>query len=80
MGKNNFLPKCLFLLKNDFLTMLFLFFFHTKQVGWLGLEKYGKFHTFLFFIFEGFPYIEKSFLLNMYMIAGYQSQSLTILT
>ena len=35
--------------------MLFLFFFHTKRVGWVGFEKYGKFHTFLFFIFEGFP-------------------------
>ena len=24
-------------------------------MGWVGFVKYGKFHTFLFFIFEGFP-------------------------
>ena len=22
------------------------FFFHTRQVGWVGFGKYGKFHTF----------------------------------
>ena len=36
MGKNNFLPKGLFLLKNDFETMLFLFFFALcKWGGWV---------------------------------------------
>ena len=49
MGKNNFLPKCLFLLKNEFETMLFLFFFRTLQVGWVGFQKCGKFCTFFFF-------------------------------
>ena len=46
--------------------MLFLFFFHTKRVGWVGFEKYGKFHTFyIFFIFEGFPYTETVTSLSM---------------
>ena len=36
--------------------MLFLLFVHTWRVGWVGFEKYGKFHTFLFFIFDAFPY------------------------
>ena len=26
--------------------MLFLFFFHNRQVGWVGFGKYGKFNTF----------------------------------
>ena len=42
---------------NDFQTMLFSFFPYLG-LGWvgLGLEKYGQFHTFLFFIFYSFPY------------------------
>ena len=37
-GKNNILPKCLFLLKKWFLDHV-LFFFHTRWVGWVGLGK-----------------------------------------
>ena len=33
--------------------MLFLFFFHTLRVGWVGFEKCGKFR--IFFFFETFP-------------------------
>ena len=55
MGKNKFLPKCLFLLKNDFWTMLFYFFFQNRWVG-------GKFYTFLFFIFDTFPYLKNRYL------------------
>ena len=78
MGKNNFLPKCLFLLKNDFETMLFLFFFYTKRVGWVGFEKFGKFHTFLFLflkasIMEEFKKIDLTVavLINMVAIITY---------
>ena len=54
MGKNNFLPKCLFLLKNDFKIMLFFIFFSIlgKWGGWV-LERMEN--SILFFI-EGFPY------------------------
>ena len=45
MGKNNFLPKYLFLLKNDFQTMLFLFF-HIIQEGLGVLERMENFNFF----------------------------------
>ena len=43
MGKNNFLPKCLFLLKNDFYTMFYFYFFPHFVSGVGG------------FFFETFP-------------------------
>ena len=48
MGKNNFLPKCLFLLKNDFKTMLFLFFSTLCEWGvWvLKSVENSTIHTF----------------------------------
>ena len=32
--------------------MLFLFFFRTWQVGWMGFEKCGKFRPFFFFFLK----------------------------
>ena len=52
IGKNNFLPKCLFLLKNDFQTMLFLFFSILGE--WVGWVLESMENSILFF-FEGFP-------------------------
>ena len=50
MGKNNFLPKCLFLLKNDFETCYFYFFPHfASGVG--GFWKVWKIPLF----FKTFP-------------------------
>ena len=46
-GKNDFLSKCFFYLKLIFIySPCYFYFFHTRAVGWLGFEKYGKFHTF----------------------------------
>ena len=47
MGKNNFLPKCLFLLKNDFWTMLFFIFFPYQVSGVGGFWKVWKIPYFI---------------------------------
>ena len=41
MGRNNFLPKCLFSL---IFRPCYFIFFHTWWVGWVGFGKYRKFH------------------------------------
>ena len=41
--------------------MLFLFFFHTRRVGWVGFGKYGKFQSFFLK-----PSLRKSFIYWIY--------------
>ena len=43
--------RCKWLLVFWTFSMEKIFFLYTRRVGWVRLEKYGKFHTF----FEGFP-------------------------
>ena len=73
MGKNNFLPKYLFLLKNYFQTMLFLFFFRTLWVGSVGFEKSGKFRT--FFFFETYPNPSELMPFSLSLRYGFRSGS-----
>ena len=52
MGKNNFLPKYLVLLKNDFQTMLSLFFFSALGEWGGGVLKSAENSTLFFFFLK----------------------------
>ena len=59
-GKNNFLPKCLFL---DH--VICIFFSILSEWGWWVLKSTENSILFIFFIFEGFPYTETVTSLSM---------------